>query len=149
MNTLTKTITIMKLFLTFIISFVGLSSVAQTFSPQNSGVSSQLNGLDFSSPSVGMVVGNSGVIRKTTDAGLTWTTSTSGTTYDLTGIAFLSGSTYIAVGKGGTVIKTTNGGGSWSPGFHERPRPDGPRMAATRCGGRRSRTDAFIRCNLE
>ncbi len=105
----------MKLFLTFVISFVGLSSIAQTFSPQNSGVSSQLNGLDFSSPSVGMVVGNSGVIRKTTDAGLTWTASTSGTTYDLTGIAFLSGSTYIAVGKGGTVIKTTNSGGSWSP----------------------------------
>jgi len=111
---LTKTITIMKIFLALVISFIGLSSIAQTFSPQNSGVSSQLNGIDFSSSSVGIVVGNSGVIRKTTDAGLTWTASTSGTTYDLTGVAFLNGSTYIAVGKGGTIIKTTNGGGSWS-----------------------------------
>jgi len=114
MKTLTKTPIIMKLFLTLILSLVGLSSIAQTFSPQNSGVTSQLNGIDFSSPSVGMVVGNSGVIRKTTDAGLTWTASASGTTYDLAGIAFLSGSTYIAVGKSGTIIKTTNGGGSWS-----------------------------------
>lgn len=105
----------MKLFLTLTIFLIGLSSIAQTFSPQNSGVTSQLNGIDFSSPSVGIVVGNSGVIRKTTDAGLTWTASTSGTTYDLTGVAFLSGSTYIAVGKSGTIIKTTNGGGSWSP----------------------------------
>ncbi len=93
----------------------GLSHLsAQTFSPQNSGVSTQLNGICFSSPSVGMVVGNSGVIRKTTNAGLSWTASISGTAYDLTGIAFLSGTTYIAVGKTGTIIKTTNAGASWS-----------------------------------
>lgn len=100
----------MKLFLILI---APLFSFGQTFLPQTSGVTSQLNGIDFSSPSVGMVVGNSGVIRKTVDAGLNWTTSNSGTSYDLNGIAYLNGSTYLAVGKNGTIIKTTNAGTSW------------------------------------
>jgi photosystem II stability/assembly factor-like uncharacterized protein len=104
----------MKLFSTLLLLLVGISSFAQTFSPQNSGVSTQLNALAFSSPSTGIVVGNSGVIRKTTDAGLTWTNSPSGVMYDLAGVAFLSGSTYIAVGKTGTILKTTNAGVSWS-----------------------------------
>jgi photosystem II stability/assembly factor-like uncharacterized protein len=104
----------MKLFFTLITALSGLFSFGQTFSPQNSGVSSQLNGIDFSSPAVGMVVGNAGVIRKTVDAGLNWNHSNSGTQYDLNGIAYLNGSTYIAVGKNGTIIKTTNAGTSWT-----------------------------------
>ena len=105
----------MKLLFTLIaVLSSGLLSFGQTFSPQNSGVSSQLNGIDFSSPAVGMVVGNGGVIRKTIDAGLLWTSSNSGTQYDLNGIAYLSGSTYIAVGENGTILKTTNAGTSWT-----------------------------------
>ena len=104
----------MKLFLTLSLALATLSVVGQTFSPQNSGVTSQLNALDFSSPSVGIVVGNSGVIRKTTNSGLTWTASSSGVMNDLTGIAHVSGSTYLAVGKAGIILKTTNGGTSWS-----------------------------------
>ncbi|WP_343634456.1 T9SS type A sorting domain-containing protein [Fluviicola sp.] len=105
----------MKLFLTLITGLAtALFATGQTFSPQNSGVSSQLNGIDFSSPSVGIAVGNAGVIRKTVDAGLNWTYSGSGTSYDLTGVAYLNGSTYIAVGKNGTILRTTNGGTSWS-----------------------------------
>lgn len=107
-------ITRMKLLLTIAPLFIGLFSIAQTFSPQNSGVSTQLNALSFSTPSTGIVVGNSGVIRKTVDSGLNWTTSNSGTQVDLSGVAFVSGSTYIAVGKSGTIIKTTNSGTSWS-----------------------------------
>jgi photosystem II stability/assembly factor-like uncharacterized protein len=104
----------MKLFLTLAILFTGLSSIGQSFLPQNSGVSTQLNALSFSSPSTGIVVGNLGVIRKTVDSGLNWTASNSGTQVDLSGVAFVSGSTYIAVGKSGTIIKTTNSGTSWS-----------------------------------
>ncbi|MGV3610261.1 MAG: YCF48-related protein [Fluviicola sp.] len=104
----------MKLFLTLSLVLTTLSAFGQTFSPQNSGVTSQLNALVFSSPSAGMVVGNSGVIRKTTNSGLTWTASSSGVMNDLTGIAFVSGSTYLAVGKSGTILKTTNAGTSWS-----------------------------------
>ncbi len=105
----------MKLLITLITALSsGLVAFGQTFSPQNSGVSSQLNGIDFSSPSVGMVVGNGGVIRKTMDAGLHWTGSNSGTQYDLNGIAYLNGSTYIVVGENGTILKTTNAGASWT-----------------------------------
>ncbi|WP_294677735.1 YCF48-related protein [uncultured Fluviicola sp.] len=105
----------MKLLITLITALSsGLFAFGQTFSPQNSGVSSQLNGIDFSSPSVGMVVGNGGVIRKTMDAGLHWTSSNSGTQYDLNGIAYLNGSTYVAVGENGTILKTTNAGASWT-----------------------------------
>ncbi|MDF3028672.1 MAG: hypothetical protein K0S23_2979 [Fluviicola sp.] len=104
----------MKLFLTLAVFLTGLSSIGQSFLPQNSGVSTQLNAICFSSSSTGIVVGNLGVIRKTVDSGLNWTTSNSGTQVDLLGIAFVSGSTYIAVGKSGTIIKTTNSGTSWS-----------------------------------
>lgn len=104
----------MKLLLTISILFTGLFSIAQTFSPQNSGVTSQLNAISFSTPSKGIVVGNSGVIRKTSDAGLTWTASNSGTSVDLSDVVFLSSSIYIAVGKAGKIIKTTNAGTSWS-----------------------------------
>lgn len=105
----------MKLRFTVIITlFAGLFSYGQTFSPQNSGVSVQLNAIDFFSPSVGMVAGNSGVIRKTSDSGLNWTASNSGTMQDLTGIAFLNATTCLAVGKNGTILKTTNSGTSWS-----------------------------------
>lgn len=105
----------MKLLFTLIaLLSSGLLSFGQTFSPQNSGVSSQLNGIDFSSPAVGMVVGNGGVIRKTIDAGLHWISSNSGTQYDLNGIAHLNGSTYIAVGENGTILKTANAGTSWT-----------------------------------
>ena len=104
----------MKLFLTISILFIGLFSIGQTFSPQNSGVSTQLNAISFSTPSTGIVVGNSGVIRKTSDAGLNWTASNSGTSVDLQAVAFVNSSTYIAVGKMGKIIKTTNSGTSWS-----------------------------------
>lgn len=104
----------MKSLLTIIPLFIGLFSIAQTFSPQNSGVTSQLNAISFSTPSTGIVVGNSGVIRKTSDAGLTWTASSSGTSVDLNDVAFVNSSTYIAVGKTGKIIKTTNSGISWS-----------------------------------
>lgn len=105
----------MKLLLPLIAALSsGLFAFGQTFSPQNSGVSSQLNGIDFSSPAVGMVVGNGGVIRKTIDAGLQWTGSNSGTQYDLNGIAYLNGSTFIAVGENGIILKTSNSGTSWT-----------------------------------
>lgn len=104
----------MKSFLTLVTFLIGLSSVAQTFLPQNSGVTTQLNALNFSSPSTGIVVGNGGVIRKTSDAGLNWLASNSGTTVDLNDVVYLTASTYLAVGELGTILKTTNGGTSWT-----------------------------------
>lgn len=105
----------MKLILTSFAFIIGLGLArSQTFYPQNSGVSNQLNAISFSSPSTGIVVGKLGVIRKTADSGLNWSNSNSGTQVDLLDVAFVSGSTYLAVGKTGTIIKSTNSGGSWS-----------------------------------
>jgi len=105
----------MKLFLLLFVVIVRFSLSAQTFLPQNSGVTAQLNAIGFATPSSGIVVGNSGVIRKTTNAGLDWTASNSGTTADLMDIAPTGPTSYIAVGKTGTMLKTTNSGGSWTP----------------------------------
>lgn len=91
-----------------------MNSFTQTFLPLNSGVSTQLNAISFSNQSMGIVVGNSGVIRKTSNAGLTWSASSSGTSVDLTDVTFIDATTFIAIGKLGTILKTTNAGGSWT-----------------------------------
>jgi len=100
--------------LALFLSSFSRSVLAQTFLPQNSGVSTQLNAIGFATPSSGVVVGNSGVIRKTANAGLNWTASTSGTTADLMDVGVVGPTTFIAVGKSGTMLKTTNSGTSWS-----------------------------------
>ncbi len=105
----------MRISFALLLVFLGCSSlIAQNFMPQNSGVTSQLNAISFSTVSTGIVVGKSGVIRKTADSGLNWSASNSGTTVDLSDVAFVGPSTFIAVGKLGTILKTTNAGGSWS-----------------------------------
>jgi len=104
----------MKIVITLFTFFAGFYSFAQTFSAQTSGVSTQLNAISFSTPATGIVVGNGGVIRKTSNSGLTWTASVSGVTADLTAVAFVSASTYVAVGKSGTILRTTNAGSSWT-----------------------------------
>lgn len=98
----------------FFVFFACSGLLAQNFLPQNSGVTSQLNAISFSTVSTGIVVGKSGVIRKTADSGLNWSASASGTTVDLSDVTFVGPSTFIAVGKLGTILKTTNAGNSWS-----------------------------------
>ena len=62
----------------------------------------------------GYVVGNAGIILKTTDGGATWVAQTSGSTEELRSISFPVDATtgYIA-GKKGTILKTTDGGSNW------------------------------------
>ncbi|MNU89323.1 Ycf48-like protein [compost metagenome] len=105
----------MRIFFTLVLVFFACSSLlAQNFLPQNSGVTTQLNGISFSTVSTGIVVGNSGVIRKTADSGLNWSASNSGTVVDLSDVTFVGPSSFIAVGKFGMILKTTNSGSSWS-----------------------------------
>ena len=104
----------MKTFLLFFAVITQYSLSAQVFLPQNSGVTSQLNAIGFATPSSGITVGNSGVIRKTANAGLDWTASSSGTTADLMDVVPTGPTSYIAVGKAGTMLKTSNSGTSWS-----------------------------------
>jgi len=60
------------------------------------------------------VVGNSGRIYYTTDAGDSWATQTSGTSETLYSVNCYTGSRCWAVGTNGVVVSTTNGGLNWS-----------------------------------
>jgi photosystem II stability/assembly factor-like uncharacterized protein len=80
---------------------------------QTSGTTSNLNNVKFVNPTTGTIVGQSGKILKTTNAGTNWVTQTSGTTNHLFGVYFLNANTGWAVGDIGTILFTTNGGNSW------------------------------------
>jgi len=63
---------------------------------------------------VGWIVGEGGVILKTTDGGDHWVPQNSGTTKPLLSVAFLNQDLGFAVGYDGTILKTTDGGTLWS-----------------------------------
>jgi photosystem II stability/assembly factor-like uncharacterized protein len=54
-----------------------------------------------------------GMIRRTTDGGLTWTSQPLPVTNNIQKITFLNSTTGFAAGGNGTVLKTTDGGQSW------------------------------------
>jgi photosystem II stability/assembly factor-like uncharacterized protein len=60
-------------------------------------------------------VGDGGVVRATTNGGLTWFDQTSGTTNDLRGVHFVSPAEGWIGGSNSTVLYTNNGGGTWTP----------------------------------
>jgi photosystem II stability/assembly factor-like uncharacterized protein len=80
---------------------------------QTSGTTSNLNNVKFVNPTTGTIVGQSGKILKTTNAGANWVSQTSGTTNHLFGVYFINVNTGWAVGDIGTILFTTNGGNSW------------------------------------
>src|SRR5215471_15184146 len=81
-----------------------------TWVPEVSGVSTNLNGVDFVSPLRGVAVGDGGVSVHTTDGGQTWSLASTGTSANLTDIAFFNASIGVAVGTGGIALRTTDGG---------------------------------------
>ncbi|CAN5419618.1 hypothetical protein BH10BAC5_BH10BAC5_19230 [soil metagenome] len=80
-------------------------SVIFTLQPYTS-----LYAIHFPSPRFGYVVGDHGVILKTTDYGLNWSSMGSGVTNILYSVFFTDTLTGYAVGESGIIIKTTNGG---------------------------------------
>ncbi|MBI5219364.1 MAG: gliding motility-associated C-terminal domain-containing protein [Bacteroidia bacterium] len=96
---------------------VNLSNQASAqpgWTTQSSGTTNYLRSVYFTAPDTGYVVGNSGTILKTTNAGTDWTTQSSGTTNQLFSVYFPDANTGYAVGNGGTIHKTTNAGTDWS-----------------------------------
>jgi Secretion system C-terminal sorting domain len=69
------------------------------------------NSVFFTDPNIGYVVGSSGQILKTINAGITWTSLLSGTTNGLSSVYFVNDTTGYAVGT--DILKTTNGGTTW------------------------------------
>src|SRR5256884_269247 len=95
--------------------FISLSnlSVFGQWSPVDSGTTSNLNGAILLDSGTGFVVGDTGTILKSTDAGATWAPLASGTSITLHGIYFLDPNDGIAVGDSGTILRTTDGGAAW------------------------------------
>jgi len=77
---------------------------------QSSGTTSELQSVSFTDANTGTVVGNGGIILRTTDAGATWVSQLSGTTETLFDVFFTDGKTGTAVGVRGTILHTTTGG---------------------------------------
>src|SRR5437773_5268618 len=97
--------------ITLVFSFI--SSVFGQWSPVDSGTTSNQNGAILLDSGTGFVVGDTGTILKSTDAGATWAPLTSGTSTTLHGIYFLDPNEGIAVGDNGTILRTTDGGAAW------------------------------------
>jgi len=81
--------------------------------PQSSGTTDGLFGVYFTDANNGTVVGNSGLILRTSDGGQNWTPQTSGTTNQLRAVSFTDANTGTVVGDQGTILRTTDGGQSW------------------------------------
>lgn len=67
---------------------------------------------------MGIVVGDSGTILKTTDGGTIWTPISSGTTKNLNSVDFPNADTGFAVGENGIILKTIDGGSTWALNFN-------------------------------
>ena len=72
------------------------------------------NAIDFASPSIGVALGNAGLMIRTDDGGLTWNTVSVPTIQDLHAVSFATATYGLAVGNGGTVLETTDAGLTWS-----------------------------------
>ena len=82
---------------------------------QTSNSSRQLNDVFFfPNARHGIVVGASGEVLSTRNAGDTWDRWISGTAFELNAVWFTSDSVGFAVGVNGTVLKSTTGGRTWT-----------------------------------
>jgi photosystem II stability/assembly factor-like uncharacterized protein len=66
--------------------------------------------VSFSDANTGTVVGDGGVILRTTDGGATWRLQPSGTSNSLLGVYFTDATTGTVVGETGTILRTRTGG---------------------------------------
>ena len=93
--------------------FSFIASVLGQWSPVDSGTTSNLTSAIVLDSGTAFVVGDTGTMLKSTDAGATWTPLTSGTSMALHGIYFFDPNEGIAVGDSGTILRTTDGGAAW------------------------------------
>jgi photosystem II stability/assembly factor-like uncharacterized protein len=74
----------------------------------------QLNAVNFFNTSIGIAVGNNGVIHRTINGGSSWVSSTSGVTDQLNDVIFLNSNIAIAVGANGKILRSTDAGATWT-----------------------------------
>jgi photosystem II stability/assembly factor-like uncharacterized protein len=99
------------------ILFCATSTYSFWQTPASLPVATTLNAVAFSNANqnsgVVIAVGDGGVILKSSDSGVTWTTKTSGTGVDLYGVWSVSTTKFIAVGASGVILVSTNSGDTW------------------------------------
>ncbi len=91
------------------------SAPTPTFTPQPSGTTNALRGVQMLDASTGWIVGASGTILKTTNGGGMWTLLSSGTSVNLTEVHFVNANLGGVVGESGLIRVTADGGASWAP----------------------------------
>jgi photosystem II stability/assembly factor-like uncharacterized protein len=67
----------------------------------------------FSNETNGWIVGYSGIIKHSSDGGITWYSQQSGVSSNLWGVCFVNSQNGWVCGAGNTVLRTLDGGGSW------------------------------------
>ena len=70
-------------------------------------------GVDMNDSLIGIAVGERGVLRRTSDGGVTWQISRIATTDDLNAVAYATPDIVVAVGKAGSIFRSVNGGTGW------------------------------------
>ena len=98
---------ILYLFLWFVIP------IQAQWTQQNSGTTENLNDVYCISADTVVVVGNNGIILRTTDGGTNWLPVSNPASANLHQVAFADTQTGYAVGDNGTLLKTTDAGVSW------------------------------------
>lgn len=91
------------------------AAIAQSWSPQVSGVNVHLQDLHMLSAQSGFAVGNSGAVLRTLDGGMTWQTLASMPAKNLNDIHFSKSSPSRGwICGNNTLLRTANGGSSWT-----------------------------------
>ncbi|MDD4969052.1 MAG: YCF48-related protein [Paludibacter sp.] len=80
----------------------------------NSNTTKKLSSVCFVTADIGYIVGESGLIIKTSNGGNNWSIQISNSTNSLNSVFFVNSETGYAVGDGGTILKTINGGTNWT-----------------------------------
>jgi len=81
----------------------------------NTGLTTSINSVNFISETNGFFCGDNGVVNKSQDGGLTWTSINTGIpSVKLNSVSFLDDQKGIVVGDNGAAYITDNGGTSWS-----------------------------------
>lgn len=84
-----------------------------TWIPMNVTGTGVFEEMYFLNNNTGWVVGQSGLIYKTTDGGLNWNNQISGTNYELISVYFINENTGWTAGLAGLTRKTSDGGQNW------------------------------------
>ena len=84
-----------------------------TWDPVESGTESALNDIAFADASHIWIVGERGLVLRSTDGGVTWDTVDTGVDATLLSVAFASVDRGVVVGEDGTVLVTADGGSTW------------------------------------